>query len=87
MNPQKIKTIYIIAVCGTGMASLAGLLHKSGYTVIGSDMHVYPPMSTLLDEMGIEVRPGYQKENVTGEIDLVVVGNAVSKDNPEVLAA
>jgi len=87
MNPQKIKTIYIIAVCGTGMASLAGLLHKSGYTVVGSDMHVYPPMSTLLDEMGIEVRPGYQKENVTGDIDLVVVGNAVSKDNAEVLAA
>ena len=86
MNPQKIKTIYIIAVCGTGMASLAGLLHKSGYTVLGSDAHVYPPMSTLLERMGIEIRPGYRKENITGGIDLVVIGNAVSKDNAEVLA-
>ena len=49
MNPKKIKTIYMIAICGTGMASLAGLLKKAGYEVIGSDANIYPPMSTLLE--------------------------------------
>ncbi len=86
MNPKKIQTIYIIAICGTGMASLAGLLKEAGYRVTGSDANVYPPMSTLLENAGIEIKPGYKKENITGEIDLVVVGNAVSKDNEEVLA-
>ena len=86
MNSKEIQTIYIIAICGTGMASLAGLLKEAGYRVTGSDANVYPPMSTLLENAGIEIKPGYKKENITGEIDLVVVGNAVSKDNEEVLA-
>lgn len=86
MNAKEIKTIYIIAICGTGMASLAGLLKEAGYTVTGSDANVYPPMSTLLANTGIAIKPGYHKENITGEIDLVVVGNVVSKDNEEVLA-
>jgi UDP-N-acetylmuramate: L-alanyl-gamma-D-glutamyl-meso-diaminopimelate ligase len=86
MNPKEIKTIYIIAICGTGMASLAGLLKKTGYRVTGSDTNIYPPMSTVLENAGIEIKPGYKKENITGKIDLVVVGNAVSKDNEEVLA-
>jgi UDP-N-acetylmuramate: L-alanyl-gamma-D-glutamyl-meso-diaminopimelate ligase len=86
MNPQNIKSIYIIAICGTGMASLAGLLKGSGYEVTGSDTSIYPPMSTLLEQMEISIKPGYRKENIAGDIDLVVVGNAVSKDNEEVLA-
>ena len=86
MNSKEIKNIYIIAICGTGMASLAGLLKEAGYRVTGSDTNVYPPMSTLLENAGIEIKPGYKKENITGGIDLVVVGNAVSKDNEEVLA-
>ena len=86
MNPKEIQTIYIIAICGTGMASLAGLLKEAGYRVTGSDANVYPPMSTLLENAGIEIKPGYKKENITGGIDLVVVGNAVSRDNEEVLA-
>ncbi|CCQ91882.1 UDP-N-acetylmuramate:L-alanyl-gamma-D-glutamyl-meso-diaminopimelate ligase [Nitrospina gracilis 3/211] len=80
------QSIYLIAVCGTGMASLAGLLKKAGHRVLGSDANIYPPMSTLLEQMGIEIRPGYKADNITGDIDLVVVGNAVSKDNAEVLA-
>ncbi|MGP0565228.1 MULTISPECIES: UDP-N-acetylmuramate:L-alanyl-gamma-D-glutamyl-meso-diaminopimelate ligase [unclassified Nitrospina] len=80
------QSIYLIAVCGTGMASLAGLLKKSGHRVLGSDTNIYPPMSTLLEQMGIEVRPGYKADNITGDIDLVVIGNAVSKDNAEVVA-
>jgi len=86
MNPKEIKNIYIIAICGTGMASLAGLLKKAGYHVTGSDANVYPPMSTLLENAGIAIKPGYKKENITGGIDLVIVGNAVSKDHEEVLA-
>ncbi len=86
MNTQDIKNIYVIAICGTGMASLAGLLKKAGYRVTGSDANVYPPMSTLLENAGIAIKPGYKKENITGDIDLVIVGNAVSKDHEEVLA-
>ncbi|MCH8156219.1 MAG: UDP-N-acetylmuramate:L-alanyl-gamma-D-glutamyl-meso-diaminopimelate ligase [Nitrospinae bacterium] len=83
---EKIQSIYLIAICGTGMASLAGLLQKSGYRVTGSDSNIYPPMSTLLESIGIDIKPGYRRENIDNSIDLVVVGNAVSKNNEEVLA-
>ena len=83
---KDIKNIYLIAVCGTGMAALAGLLKGAGYKVSGSDVHIYPPMSVLLENAGIPVLPGYQKENITGDIDLVIIGNAVSKTNEEVQA-
>jgi len=86
MNPQDIKKIYIIAICGTGMASLAGLLKESGYDVTGSDANIYPPMSTLLADLNIPVKPGFKRENITKDIDLVIVGNAVSKTNEEVQA-
>lgn len=86
MNPQDIKKIYIIAICGTGMASLAGLLKESGYEVTGSDANIYPPMSALLADLKIPVAPGYKRENITKEIDLIIVGNAVSKTNEEVQA-
>jgi len=68
------------------MASLAGLLQKSGYQVTGSDANIYPPMSTLLKSSGIDIKPGYQRENITNDIDQVIVGNAVASDNQEVLA-
>jgi len=86
VSNKKIKSIYLIAICGTGMASLAGLLQKSGYLVTGSDANIYPPMSTLLKSSGIDIKSGYQRNNITDDIDQVIVGNAVSKDNPEVLA-
>ena len=86
VSNKKIKSIYLIAICGTGMASLAGLLKKSGYLVTGSDANIYPPMSTLLKSSGIDIKPGYQRKNITDDIDQVIVGNAVSKDNQEVLA-
>jgi len=86
MNPQDIKKIYIIAICGTGMASLAGLLKESGHKVTGSDANIYPPMSTLLAELDIPVKPGFKRENITQDIDLVIIGNAVSKSNEEVQA-
>ena len=86
MESKDIKNIYLIAICGTGMAALAGLLKGAGYRVSGSDANIYPPMSTLLKNSGIPVLPGYRKENITGDIDLVIVGNAVSKTNEEVQA-
>jgi UDP-N-acetylmuramate: L-alanyl-gamma-D-glutamyl-meso-diaminopimelate ligase len=80
------KNIYLIAICGTGMAALAGLLKGAGHRVSGSDANIYPPMSTLLENAGIPVLPGYRKKNITDDIDLVIVGNAVSKTNEEVQA-
>ena len=86
MEPKGIKNIYLIAICGTGMAALAGLLKKAGHSVTGSDANIYPPMSILLNDAGIEIFPGYKKENIFKDIDLVIVGNAVSKTNEEVQA-
>ena len=83
---MKPKNIYLIAICGTGMAALAGLLKKAGHRVKGSDVNIYPPMSTLLNAAGIKIFPGYKKENISKDIDLVVVGNAISKTNEEVKA-
>ena len=68
------------------MAALAGLLKKTGHNVTGSDANIYPPMSTLLSNAGIKIFPGYKKENISKDIDLVIVGNAVSKKNEEVQA-
>lgn len=78
------KRIHIIAVCGVAMAALAGMLKQRGYAVSGSDENVYPPMSTLLERLGIPIRPGFRAENLADRPDLVVVGNRVSRSNPEV---
>ncbi|MSP39701.1 MAG: UDP-N-acetylmuramate:L-alanyl-gamma-D-glutamyl-meso-diaminopimelate ligase [Deltaproteobacteria bacterium] len=75
--------IHLIAVCGVGMASLAGLLQSRGYRVSGSDQNVYPPMSTYLADIGIDVQSGYRAEHVEPRPDLVVIGNAISRGNPE----
>lgn len=86
MNSKNIKNIYIAAICGTGMASLAGLLKEAGFNVTGSDSSIYPPMSTLLEKNGITIKPGYKKENITDDIDLAIIGNAISKNNEEAQA-
>ncbi len=84
--PRAGSHIHLIAVCGVGMASLAGLLQARGYRVTGSDQNIYPPMSTYLAEIGIEVLSGYRPEHVSNRPDLVVVGNAISRNNPEAQA-
>lgn len=81
--PPTGSHIHLIAVCGVGMASLAGLLHSRGYRVTGSDQNVYPPMSTYLTEVGIHVQPGFHLQNLAERPDLVIIGNAVSRGNPE----
>ena len=75
--------IHLIAICGVGMASLAGLLQARGYQITGSDHNVYPPMSTYLAEIGITVMPGFRAEHLSPRPDFVIVGNAVSRGNPE----
>ncbi|KPJ77145.1 MAG: Mur ligase [Deltaproteobacteria bacterium SG8_13] len=84
--PENIGRIHLIAVCGTGMGALACMLKESGYEVTGSDQNVYPPMSRFLQEKGIDVTRGFSGDNLALRPDLVVVGNAVSKTNPEVEA-
>lgn len=84
--PENIERIHLIAVCGTGMGALAGMLKDAGFKITGSDQHVYEPMSTFLARQGIQVTNGFRPENLGYRPDLVVVGNAVSGDNPEVQA-
>ncbi|MCG6924615.1 MAG: UDP-N-acetylmuramate:L-alanyl-gamma-D-glutamyl-meso-diaminopimelate ligase [Acidobacteria bacterium] len=78
--------VHLSAVCGTAMASLAGLLRNLGHEVTGSDQDVYPPMSTQLELLGIPILSPYAEENVPADADLVVIGNALSRGNPEVEA-
>ena len=79
--------IHLIGVCGTAMATLAAMLKHRGHHVTGSDEHVYPPMSDFLAAERIKVLEGYKPEHVQGHIDLVVVGNAISRGNAELEAA
>ncbi len=75
--------LHFIGVCGTAMATVAAMLKKKGCDVIGSDRDVYPPMSEFLAAEGIDARSGYSATHITGDLDLVVVGNAISRGNPE----
>ena len=75
--------VHLIGVCGTAMATLAALLKSKGYDVRGSDQNVYPPMSDFLVQQGIRLLQGYRPEHITADLDLVVVGNAISRGNPE----
>ena len=77
MTSGKPQHIHLIACCGTGMGSLAGMLKARGYHVTGSDQHVYPPMSTQLEAWGIPLYTGFRAEHLQPRPDLVVVGNAV----------
>jgi len=74
---------HLIGICGTAMASLAGMLQTRGYKITGSDQNVYPPMSTQLESLGIKILNGYKAENANIGADCVIVGNAISRGNPE----
>ncbi|MBI2082527.1 MAG: UDP-N-acetylmuramate:L-alanyl-gamma-D-glutamyl-meso-diaminopimelate ligase [Deltaproteobacteria bacterium] len=80
------QRIHLTAICGMGMGSLAGLLKGKGFEVTGSDQQVYPPMSTQLEQLGISIQQGFDPRHLEPRPDLVIVGNAVSKTNPEVEA-
>jgi UDP-N-acetylmuramate: L-alanyl-gamma-D-glutamyl-meso-diaminopimelate ligase len=76
--------IHLSGICGTAMASLAGLLQLQGHRITGSDKAAYPPMSDLLRELGIPVLEPYAETNLDPAPDLVVIGNALSRGNPEI---
>lgn len=78
--------VHLMGICGTAMASLAGLLKDRGYRVTGSDQNVYPPMSTQLEKLGINIMEGYKRENLRERPDLVIVGNVISKQYEEAQA-
>lgn len=78
--------IHIMGICGTAMSSLAGLLKEKGYTVCGSDRHFYPPISEELKQMGVSTFKGYEAQNIHSGLDLVVVGNVISRNLPETQA-
>lgn len=74
---------HLIGICGTAMASLAGMLQARGHMVTGSDQNVYPPMSTQLEALGIEIISGYKAENADLPRDVTIVGNTIMRGNPE----
>ena len=80
---SEIKSVHFVGICGTAMASAAAAMKEKGFAVTGSDQNVYPPMSVFLAGRQIEVMNGYGERNLAHKPDLVVVGNAISRGNPE----
>ncbi|CAN5806275.1 UDP-N-acetylmuramate:L-alanyl-gamma-D-glutamyl-meso-diaminopimelate ligase [soil metagenome] len=78
-----MRRIHLIGICGTAMGTLAAMLKARGHDVRGSDQHVYPPMSGFLRDQGITLLEGYRAEHISAELDLVIVGNAISRGNVE----
>jgi UDP-N-acetylmuramate: L-alanyl-gamma-D-glutamyl-meso-diaminopimelate ligase len=83
MFSSGIKSVHFVGICGTAMASAAAAMKDKGFEVTGSDQNVYPPMSTFLAERKIAAMNGYAERNLAHKPDLVVVGNAISRGNPE----
>ena len=86
MFSEAIRSVHFTGICGTAMASVAAAMKDQGYEVTGSDTNVYPPMSTFLADRKIEVISAYSERNLAHKPDLVVIGNAMSRGNPEVEA-
>jgi UDP-N-acetylmuramate: L-alanyl-gamma-D-glutamyl-meso-diaminopimelate ligase len=80
------KSFHFLGICGTAMGSVAAALKERGFKVTGSDKNVYPPMSTFLQEKEISLKQGYRSENIPRDADVVVIGNAMKRGNPEVEA-
>jgi UDP-N-acetylmuramate: L-alanyl-gamma-D-glutamyl-meso-diaminopimelate ligase len=80
------KKFHFLGICGTAMGSVAAALQERGFKVTGSDENVYPPMSKFLEEKGIALKEGYRAENIPADADVVVIGNAMKRGNPEVEA-
>jgi UDP-N-acetylmuramate: L-alanyl-gamma-D-glutamyl-meso-diaminopimelate ligase len=82
--PKQVHKIHLIAICGTGMGALACMLKEQGFEISGSDQKIYPPMSHFLTDRGIPIMDGFKPEHISHELDLVIVGNAVIRENPEI---
>src|SRR5881397_1533218 len=87
IDPKSVERVHLVGVAGTGMGAFAGMLKAAGYSVTGSDENVYPPMSDMLREWGIEVFTPYATENLDrAKPDLVIIGNVIRRVNPEATA-
>jgi len=86
MNRRHEDFLYFLPIGGTAMAPLAGMLHEIGHRVEGVDQDLYPPMSSLLEDLGIPVRLGWDPASIPPDVDRVVIGNALPRHNPEVAA-
>jgi UDP-N-acetylmuramate: L-alanyl-gamma-D-glutamyl-meso-diaminopimelate ligase len=84
---SEIRSIHFVGIGGTAMAAVAAALQQQGYAITGSDQNVYPPMSTFLAERQVPVAAGYAESNLAHRPDLVVIGNAIARGNPEAEAA
>src|SRR3989449_1583432 len=80
---SRVQSVHFVGICGTAMASTAAAMQEKGVKVSVSDQNVYPPMSTFLADRKIEVIAGYAERNLGHKPDLVVIGNAISRGNPE----
>ena len=78
---------HFTGICGTAMGAVAAAMKQRGFTVTGSDANVYPPMSDFLRGQGITIAEGYAEENIPADTDVVIIGNAISRGNPEAEAA
>jgi len=81
--PENPHHIHLMGICGTGMSALAGMLKEKGYHITGSDQNVYPPVSLFLEELAIPIFQGYGPQNLHPVPDLVIVGNVITRLNPE----
>ncbi|MDP6945135.1 MAG: Mur ligase domain-containing protein, partial [Myxococcota bacterium] len=81
-----VRRVHVMGICGSAMGAFAGMLRRRGYDVRGSDRGAYPPMSTTLRDMGIEIMEGYQASNLDWGPDVVVVGNVIRPGYEEAIA-
>jgi UDP-N-acetylmuramate: L-alanyl-gamma-D-glutamyl-meso-diaminopimelate ligase len=81
--PENVRKIHLIAVCGTGMGALACMLKNLGFEITGSDHKIYPPMSDFLVGQGVHIMDGFDAAHISAGTNLVIVGNAVTRENPE----
>ena len=80
------RHFHFLGICGTAMGAVAAALRERGFIVTGSDENVYPPMSTFLESKGIALYEGYRAENIPADAEIIVIGNAMKRGNPEVEA-
>jgi UDP-N-acetylmuramate: L-alanyl-gamma-D-glutamyl-meso-diaminopimelate ligase len=85
-NKDAPQRFHFLGICGTAMGAVAAELQERGFRVTGSDEKVYPPISTFLENKGIALKEGFRPENIPDDVDLVVIGNAMKRGNPEVEA-
>jgi UDP-N-acetylmuramate: L-alanyl-gamma-D-glutamyl-meso-diaminopimelate ligase len=86
VTKSRPQHFHFLGICGTAMGAVAAALRERGFVVSGSDENVYPPMSTFLEERGIALNKGFRAENIPANADVIVIGNAMKRGNPEVEA-